>query len=38
MGKIETMKVEMPMISLRYVVLAVIKDESEKLQLLEDLS
>ena len=38
MEKTETMKTEMPMVSLRSVVPAMIKDENEKLQLLEDLS
>ena len=38
MGKIEIVKTEMPMVSLRFVAPAVTKDESEKLQLVEDLS
>ena len=38
MGKTETVKVEMPRISLRSVGHAVPKDEGEKLQLVEDLS
>ena len=38
MEKTETVKAEMPMVSLRSVVLAMPKDENEKLQLVEDLS
>ena len=38
MEKIETVKAEMPMVSLRLVVSAVPKDESKKLQLVEDMS
>ena len=38
MGKIETMKAEMPIVSLRSIVPAMTKDENEKLQFMEDLS
>ena len=37
MEKTEKVKVEMPMVSLKFVVLAVPKGEIEKLQLIEDL-
>ena len=38
MEKTESVKAEMPMVSLRSIVPTVPKDESEKLQLVEDLS